>query len=69
LFGVGAAGKLMKLLSIPEAAHQVGLSRASLYRAVNRGDLALVKIGGRTLVHPDDLQALVSANRFTKEAA
>lgn len=59
----------MKLLSIPEAAHQIGVSRAGIYRAVNRGALALVKIGGRTLIHPDDLQALVTSSRFTKEAA
>lgn len=54
-----------KLLSIPEAASQIGLSRASLYRAVNNGLLPLVKIGGRSLVDPTDLTALVNASKRT----
>ena len=52
-----------KLLSIPEAAERIGVSRASLYRAVNNGLLPLVKIGGRSLVDPTDLTALVNASK------
>ncbi len=54
-----------KLLSIPEAASQIGLSRSSLYRAVNSGALPLVKIGGRSLIDPKDLDALVEASKRT----
>jgi excisionase family DNA binding protein len=54
-----------KLLSIPQAASQIGLSRASLYRAVNNGLLPLGKIGGRSLVDPTDLTALVNASKRT----
>lgn len=54
-----------KLLSIPEAASQIGLSRSSLYRAVNSGALPLVKIGKRSLIDPKDLNALVEASKRT----
>lgn len=54
-----------KLLSIPQAAHQIGISRASVYRAINNGSLPLVKIGGRSLIDPADLTALVQSSKKT----
>lgn len=44
------------LLSIPDAAKYLGVSRASLYRL----GLPLVKLGRRTLVRRSDLDALVA---------
>lgn len=44
------------LLSIPEAANYVGVSRASIYRL----GLPFVKLGRRSLVRRSDLDALVA---------
>jgi excisionase family DNA binding protein len=49
------------LLSIPDAARRIGISRAGLYRQIARGSLPLVKIGNRSLVDPADLDRLVAA--------
>lgn len=36
-----------------------GLCRASVYNAVNRGDLELVKVGGRSIITAKSIQALI----------
>lgn len=36
-----------------------GLCRASVYNAVNRGDLELVKVGGRSIITARSIQALI----------
>ena len=59
-------GKVMNLLSVTEAMKRLNVSKASFYRAVNRGDLTIIKLGGRTLVHPDDLNSIINASRVTK---
>lgn len=39
-----------EVLSVPEVAEVLGISRNSAYKAVNQGDIPSVKVGRRTLV-------------------
>ncbi|MBI3330432.1 MAG: helix-turn-helix domain-containing protein [Nitrospinae bacterium] len=48
----------MKLLTIPEACARLRISRATLYKLVNRGLLSLVKVGGKSLVSEEAIQTL-----------
>lgn len=45
-------------VSITDAARALSLSRASIYRLVSQGDLRTYKVGRRTLVKYEDLEAL-----------
>jgi len=47
------------LLKIPEAAAQLGVSRAKLYELIASGTLPAVKIDGCRRVRTDDLRAYV----------
>lgn len=49
--------------SVTDAGRVVGLSRTSMWRLIASGELKTFKIGGRTLVAREDLQALVSRHR------
>ena len=51
-----------RALSIREAAHACGLSRATLYRLLRDGKLSTVKIGRRRLVPVNALDALLSGD-------
>jgi excisionase family DNA binding protein len=51
------------LLSVAEAARVLNVSRSTVNRVIACGDLAVVKIGDRTLVCPDDLDALIVRSR------
>jgi excisionase family DNA binding protein len=48
------------LLSIADAARVLNVSRSTINRVIASGELRVVKIGDRTLVRPDDLDALIS---------
>jgi excisionase family DNA binding protein len=39
-----------KVISVPEAGRQLGLSRNSAYEAANRGEIPTIRIGRRLLV-------------------
>lgn len=55
--------------SIKEAGRVLGgLCRASVYRAVHRNELDLVKIGGRSMITADSIKARL-AGEPVKEAA
>jgi len=45
---------------IPVACARLGLSRSTLYAAAARGDIRIVKYGGRSLVRRDDQAAFVA---------
>lgn len=51
------------LLSIPEAARALGLSRSCFYDVLATGDLPTVRLLGRRLVDPDDLAALIEKSK------
>lgn len=46
-------------LSIKEAAGAIGVSKATVYAMIKRGELEVFKWGGRTLIRRDDLVAAV----------
>jgi hypothetical protein len=48
-----------QLVDVRRALELLAISEASLYRFVRRGEVAVVKLGGRTLFRPADLEALV----------
>ncbi|TNF15447.1 MAG: DNA-binding protein [Rhodobacteraceae bacterium] len=48
----------LALLSLPDAAKVLGISRSSLYKMANAGEVSLVKLGGRTLVRSEEIARL-----------
>lgn len=44
---------------IPDAVQATGLSRATLYRAIERGELSVFKVGTRTLIMASALQGFL----------
>lgn len=54
---------------VAEAAHQIGVHPATIYRYIERGMIRTFKFGGRRLIRHDDLQdALDRASGRTPEA-
>lgn len=49
-----------------DAANILGVSVAWLYKAMGRGDIVTLKFGTRRLIHQDDLNAFIEANRRAK---
>jgi excisionase family DNA binding protein len=47
------------LMSIPEAASELCISRSTLWRLVNDGRLPVVSIGRRTLLRRTDIESFV----------
>jgi hypothetical protein len=47
--------------SIEGTSELLQISRASVYRAAERGDLKLVKIGGRSMITRESIERLVGA--------
>jgi excisionase family DNA binding protein len=45
--------------TIPEAAAASGVGRTMLYELIKRGELPLVKIGARSLIRRQDLEAML----------
>lgn len=48
-----------RLLSMPEAAEALGMSRAFLYRQAKEGMIRTIKLGGRRLVAVSEIDAFV----------
>lgn len=46
------------LISINDAAKALGLGRSKIYQLIQAGDLAIVKIGRRTLISMKSVQTL-----------
>lgn len=51
------------MLPIPEACRVSGIGRTALYEHLSSGNLRSVKVGGRRLVHVDDLRDFVDRLR------
>jgi excisionase family DNA binding protein len=49
--------------SIPEAAARIGLSRSRLYELIGAGEIAVIKVGARTLIAEDDLRVFLHRHR------
>lgn len=60
---------LPALMSVPEAAKVLGISRASAYRYANAGHLPVKKLGGRVYVIRARLADLLIPDQFEKGAA
>ncbi len=52
-----------RLKSIPDAAIELGLSRATIYRLHARGHLQFVRIFSRTMVDADDIDRLIASHK------
>jgi excisionase family DNA binding protein len=47
--------------SVPEVATMLGVSQASIWRAIRRGQLRAVRLGGRTLIVAASIDNLLTA--------
>lgn len=57
------------LLDVYEAARRIDTSVSGIYRAMNKGELAFVKIGRLRRIKPADLAAFVEARRQSGQTA
>ncbi|MDA1155499.1 MAG: helix-turn-helix domain-containing protein [Proteobacteria bacterium] len=48
--------------SIREAMHASSLGKTKMYELINQGKLQAVRIGGRTVIPAESLQALISGD-------
>jgi excisionase family DNA binding protein len=55
-------------LSIADVVASTGLGRTKVYAAIRDGELAIVKIGKRSLVLDEDLRAWLRRHRFARGA-
>jgi len=59
----------MELLTITAAARYLSLSRTSVYKLIERGDLAVVRLlPDAPRIHRQDLDALIAAHTGAEEA-
>ena len=49
-----------RLLTIPEAAHRLGVSRATLYSHLAAGRIEALKIGGATRIRDSELDRVIT---------
>jgi excisionase family DNA binding protein len=54
---------LEPLLSVKDVAGYLGISASGVYRLCRAGDLAGVKVGGRTLFEPQEVRQFIEASR------
>jgi excisionase family DNA binding protein len=55
--------------SIREAMHASSLGKTKMYELINQGKLQAVRIGGRTVIPAESLQALISGNNVVNHVA
>lgn len=53
----------MKLLSIEETCQMLGISRRTIYRLIDKGELKPVKIGWRTKFIESEILEMIERNR------
>lgn len=56
----------MKLLTVKETCERLRISRATLYNLIKSGKLAVVKIGGKSLIREDAANRLVTQGTRTR---
>ena len=49
----------MRLRSINETCHLLGIGRTSVYKLINQGKLLTVRVGRRTLIKPGSIDTIV----------
>jgi excisionase family DNA binding protein len=52
-------------MSIYEVAEVLRISERGVYRLMSGGDLRSLKVGGRTLIEPDELRRFIACRRLT----
>jgi excisionase family DNA binding protein len=57
---------LEPLLSVAEARAVLRISESGVYRLLRRGELAAVKVGGRTLIEPAAIRRFIAARRVNE---
>lgn len=50
------------LLTVPQAAKSLGISRAMIYKLINKGELRLLHIGRAARVNIADIRRLIQAH-------
>jgi excisionase family DNA binding protein len=58
----GTTASVRELLDFATAQRLLGVSRATFFRLVADGELPVVKLRARSLIRPDDLEALIARN-------
>jgi excisionase family DNA binding protein len=58
MFAGGEDWRCRAFLSLPSAAQVLGVSRTSLYKMANAGEVSLVRLGGRTLIRSEEVARL-----------
>src|SRR5262245_60771047 len=58
-----STAELARLLSFEEVTRALGVSRSTVHRLIKSGDLRKLKIGGRTLFEPAEVERYVSVQR------
>ncbi len=57
-------GSRARLLNpVPDACYQLGVGRSTLYKLIGDGKIKAVKVGDRTLIPQDELNAYVDSVR------
>mgnify|MGYP001807801167 CR=1 FL=1 len=51
----------MNLVSVSDTCTRLGISRSTLYELIAKGDIAVLKIGSRTLIGEDELARFIAA--------
>ncbi|CAN5312049.1 hypothetical protein BH10PSE6_BH10PSE6_40670 [soil metagenome] len=57
---VAIGGRGRAAYSVPETAELLGLSEASIFRALRRGDIESVMLGGRRLIPARSIETLLA---------
>lgn len=58
---------MSQLLTIPEAALRLSISRRTLEREINDGEIAVCRVRGRVLIAESDITAYISRLRSYKQ--
>lgn len=57
------ASALEPLMRIDEVAEVLRISERGVYRLMGRGEIACLKVGGRTLLEPDEVRRFIAQQR------